>query len=184
MKPFGTGRNAMRWTPCRKIGMGVLGALVSVLLGGAPAGAQIPGLTGTSFSLVATSGYIQNGDGNNLFFWGFADGNPPSGTLQVQYPGPTLIVNEGDTVTVTLTNWLKEPVSLLFPGMDDVTATPFGERDPGDLHLGGPSRRSGHGDLYLHREPAGNVLLPERDEHGQAAGDGALRRDHRAARGV
>jgi len=122
MKPFGTGRNAMRWTPCRKIGMGVLGALVSILFGGAPAGAQIPGLTGTSFSLVATSGYIQNGDGNNLFFWGFANGS--ASPVSVQYPGPTLIVNEGETITITLTNWLKEPVSLTFPGMDNVTATP------------------------------------------------------------
>ena len=72
----------MRFTPCRKIGMGVLGALVSVLLGGAPAGAQIPGLTGTSFSLVATNGYIQNTDGNNLFFWGFADGSADQLTSQ------------------------------------------------------------------------------------------------------
>lgn len=116
----------MRGTSYRKIGLGVLGVVVSALLGVAPAGAEIPGLTGTSFSLVATSGYIQNGDGNDLFFWGFADGNAPSETVQVQYPGPTLIVNEGDTVTVTLTNWLFEPVSLLFPGMDNVTAAPSG----------------------------------------------------------
>jgi hypothetical protein len=114
----------MRWTPRRKIGMGVLWVLVSALLFAAPAGAEIPGLTGTSFALVATSGYIQNGDGNNLFFWGYADGNPPSGTVNVQYPGPTLIVSQGDTVTVALTNWLAEPVSLLFPGMDSVTAAP------------------------------------------------------------
>jgi hypothetical protein len=110
----------MRGTPHRKIGLGVLGVVVSALLFGAPAGAEIPGLTGTSFSLVATSGYIQNGDGNNLFFWGFADGN--SGSVQVQYPGPTLIVNQNATVTVTLTNWLAEPVSLVFPGMENVTA--------------------------------------------------------------
>ena len=174
----------MRWTPYRKIGMGVLGALVSVLLGGVPAGAQIPGLTGNSFSLVATSGYIQNGDGNNLFFWGFADGNPPSGTLQVQYPGPTLILNQGDTVTVTLTNWLSEPVSLLFPGMDNVTATPSGNGIRGIFTWEAPPAGAGTVTYTFHREPAGNVLLPERNEHGQAAGDGALRRDRRAARGV
>jgi FtsP/CotA-like multicopper oxidase with cupredoxin domain len=114
----------MRGTSYRKIRLGLLGVVVSALLFAAPAGAEIPGLTGTSFALVATSGYIQNGDGNNLFFWGYADGNPPSGTVNVQYPGPTLIVNQGDTVTVTLTNWLAEPVSLLFPGMDNVTAAP------------------------------------------------------------
>jgi FtsP/CotA-like multicopper oxidase with cupredoxin domain len=124
MKTFGTGRNAMRWTPRRRIGTGALSILAMALLFAAPAGAEIPGLTGTEFSFIAASGYIQNGDGNNLFFWGYADGNPPSGTVQVQYPGPTLIVNEGDTVTVMLTNWLAEPVSLLFPGMSNVTATP------------------------------------------------------------
>jgi len=114
----------MRGTPHRKFGLGVLGVVVSALFFGAPAGAEIPGLSGTSFSLVATSGYIQNGDGNNLFFWGFADGNPPAGfdNVQVQYPGPTLIVDQNATVTVTLTNWLAEPVSLVFPGMENVTA--------------------------------------------------------------
>lgn len=116
----------MRGTPYGKTGLGLLGVVVSALLLGTPAGAEIPGLTGSSFSLVATSGYIQNGDGNNLFVWGFADGNPPSGTVRVQYPGPTLIVNQGDTVTVTLANWLAEPVSLVFPGMDNVTASPSG----------------------------------------------------------
>ena len=114
----------MRGTRFGKAGLGVLGVVVSALLFGTPVGAEIPGLTGTSFSLVATSGYIQNGDGNNLFFWGFADGNPPTGfdNVQVQYPGPTLIVNQNATVTVTLTNWLAEPVSLVFPGMENVTA--------------------------------------------------------------
>jgi FtsP/CotA-like multicopper oxidase with cupredoxin domain len=114
----------MRGTSYRKIRLGLLGVVVSALLFAVPAGAEIPGLTGNSFALVATSGYIQNGDGNNLFIWGYADGNPPSGTVNVQYPGPTLIVNQGVTVTVTLTNWLAEPVSLLFPGMDSVTAAP------------------------------------------------------------
>lgn len=114
----------MHGTSYRKIRLGLLGVGISALLFAAPVGAEILGLTGTSFSLVATSGYIQNGDGNNLFFWGYADGNAPSGTVNVQYPGPTLIVNQGDTVTVALTNWLAEPVSLLFPGMDGVTAAP------------------------------------------------------------
>ena len=114
----------MRGTPYGKKGLGLLGVVVSAFLFAAPAGAEIPGLTGTTFSFVATSGYVQNGDGNNLFFWGYADGS--AATVQVQYPGPTLIVNQGDTVNVTLTNWLAEPVSLLFPGMDNVTAAPSG----------------------------------------------------------
>jgi FtsP/CotA-like multicopper oxidase with cupredoxin domain len=41
----------------------------------------------------------------------------------MQYPGPTLIVNEGDTVTVTLTNDLPVATSIVFPGQSGVTAT-------------------------------------------------------------
>lgn len=116
----------MRCRPYGKRGLGVLWGLAWALLAAFPAAAEIPGLAGTSFNLIATSGYVQNTDGNNLFFWGFADGAAPSGSVRVQYPGPTLIVNEGAAVAVTLTNWLPEPVSLLFPGMDNVSAAPAG----------------------------------------------------------
>ena len=97
----------------------------TALLGAAPASAAIDGLVGNSFTLDAGTGYITGGDFNRIFFWGFADGN----TGQVQYPGPTLIVNQGDTVTVTLRNSLPEPVSIVFPGMENVTAS-AGVRGP------------------------------------------------------
>ncbi len=92
-------------------------ALVVLLCGYSPA--AIPGVTGPSFSLRAESGYILTGDPSALYFWGFADA---SGLNRAQYPGPTLIVNEGDTVTVTLTNALAVPVSIVFPGQTGVTA--------------------------------------------------------------
>ena len=41
----------------------------------------------------------------------------------MQYPGPTLIVHEGDAVTVNLTNQLTVPVSIVFPGQIGVTAS-------------------------------------------------------------
>jgi FtsP/CotA-like multicopper oxidase with cupredoxin domain len=41
----------------------------------------------------------------------------------MQYPGPTLIVNQGDTVTVNLRNMLPMPVSIVFPGQSGVTAS-------------------------------------------------------------
>ena len=42
----------------------------------------------------------------------------------MQYPGPTLIVNQGDEVTVNLTNThIPMPVSILFPGQKGVAAT-------------------------------------------------------------
>ena len=53
-----------------------------------------------------------------LLAWGYGDR-----ARQMQYPGPTLIVNQGDTVTVTLTNTLRVPVSIVFPGQAGVTAT-------------------------------------------------------------
>ncbi|MDQ1257229.1 MAG: hypothetical protein QG656_1832, partial [Candidatus Hydrogenedentes bacterium] len=79
----------------------------------ASAWAAVDGVTGTNFTFTAKPGYISTPEGGRLLIWGYANGN---GT--VQYPGPTLIVNQGDTITVTLTNALDvpEPVSIVFPG--------------------------------------------------------------------
>jgi hypothetical protein len=41
----------------------------------------------------------------------------------MQYPGPTLILNEGDLITVTVTNQLSVPTSIVFPGQTSVTAS-------------------------------------------------------------
>lgn len=70
-----------------------------------------------SFNLTATSGYTMEPDGNSIFMWGYAG---KSG--QFQLPGPTLCVPEGATVTVTLKNTLREPVSVVFPGQTGVLA--------------------------------------------------------------
>ena len=78
---------------------------------GVRAEAYIEGLTGTSFNFTAKTDYISTSEGNSLLIWGYANGNN-----RAQYPGPTLIVSQGDTVTVTLTNALKVPTSLVFPG--------------------------------------------------------------------
>lgn len=71
-----------------------------------------------TFDLQATFGYIDTPDGNSVYMWGFAE-NPGS----FQIPGPVLCVNEGDTVTINLTNNLSEPTSIVFPGQMGVTAT-------------------------------------------------------------
>jgi FtsP/CotA-like multicopper oxidase with cupredoxin domain len=79
---------------------------------------------GPTFNLKATSGYIQPPDGNSVFMWGYA---PLGGPFQM--PGPTLCVNEGDTVTINLTNNLPDPpgavlpenTSIVFPGQTNVT---------------------------------------------------------------
>ena len=107
-------------------------AMAAVLLAWVPAAvsyAMIDGISGTgtspAFNFAANEGRVITGDGNNLLIWGFADLDNPNNPIKgkVQYPGPTLIVNEGDTVTINLTNNLAEPVSMVFPGLDVVTST-------------------------------------------------------------
>jgi FtsP/CotA-like multicopper oxidase with cupredoxin domain len=112
----------------KKIGLGLL--LIVVLLLAIPGMAiarpnlQATGATtmvctnGPTFDLQTTQGYIETPDGNQLFMWGFTT-NP--GTFQI--PGPVLCVDQGDTVTVNLTNNLSEPVSIVFPGQIGVTAS-------------------------------------------------------------
>ncbi len=91
---------------------GVVGiAVVLLLLLAASAQAVIPGITGPSFTLTAKTSHISTGDGNSLLIWGYANG-----TGTAQYPGPTMIVNQNDEVTVTLNNELTVPVSIVFPG--------------------------------------------------------------------
>lgn len=92
-------------------------AVILLLLAATGAAAAIDGITGTSFSFTAKAGVISNPDGSSIPIWGYANG---AGT--VQYPGPTLIVNQGAAVTVTLVNQLPQPVSIVFPGQK-VTAT-------------------------------------------------------------
>lgn len=111
-------------------------AILAVLaLGSVQSHAQVNGIAGPTFNLTARADYISAGDGQGIWMWGFAD---QGGSMQ--YPGPTLIVNQGDTVTVNLTNSLNSsngtplantPVSILFPGQNGVTtscnaATPVG----------------------------------------------------------
>lgn len=100
-----------------------------VLLAAAPSHAKIDGIKDVvsgpgvaNFALTAKPGYILTGDGNSIYVWGYAHnggGDAQKARTSMQYPGPTIIVDEGDTVTVTLTNNLpQDSTSLLFPGFD------------------------------------------------------------------
>jgi FtsP/CotA-like multicopper oxidase with cupredoxin domain len=89
----------------------VAGIAAIFLLLSAAAWAAIPGVSGPNFSFTAKSGHISVGDPDSLIFWGYANGADP-----VQYPGPTMIVTEDQPVTVTLTNELATPVSIVFQG--------------------------------------------------------------------
>jgi len=96
--------------------------LVAMLLLLFPTSSQatIDGISGTIFNFTAREGHIITGEGGSLLFWGYKNGN-----RRVQYPGPTLIVNQGDTVTVNLKTHpsVRMPVSIVFPGQEGVTAT-------------------------------------------------------------
>jgi len=86
----------------------------------AGAHAVVDGVTGTTFNFTARADYVSTDDGESLLAWGYANDDS---TGIMQYPGPTLIVNQGDTVTINLRNELPVPVSIVFPGQQGVTAT-------------------------------------------------------------
>jgi manganese oxidase len=98
-------------------------AALALCLGG-QAHALIAGwegeLNGTerTFNLTARADFISTSDGNSHYAWGYSHGTD----FVMQYPGPTLLVNQGDTVKIILNNTLPVPVSIVFPGQQGVTA--------------------------------------------------------------
>jgi FtsP/CotA-like multicopper oxidase with cupredoxin domain len=109
--------------------------MAGALLLSAAAQAAAPGITGPAFNLTASPAYINQPDGAQVYTWGYGCTTPPTGFVPagiknakcptMQLPGPTLVVTEGQTVTVTLTNALPTAAgntSILFPGFQ-VTAT-------------------------------------------------------------
>jgi FtsP/CotA-like multicopper oxidase with cupredoxin domain len=115
---------------------------VSVLL--APvAFAAVPGINSTgntpgTFNLTAQDSYLNQPDGNAIYSWGYGCATaPPAASFlpsapfafaptcnTMQVPGPTLIVTEGNLVTINLTNSLPTAAgntSILFPGFNVVT---------------------------------------------------------------
>jgi FtsP/CotA-like multicopper oxidase with cupredoxin domain len=96
----------------------------------ATAHAAVPGITGPTFNLTAQTAFLNQPDGNAVYAWGYGCNGTPAGTApaamaatvkcpSMQVPGPTLIVTEGQAVTVNLLNGLPNPAgntSILFPG--------------------------------------------------------------------
>ena len=120
-----------------------------------PAFAAAPGITGTgtvgTFSLTAQDAYLNQPDGNAVYSWGYGcvSGSSPTfagkatfvftptcNTMQV--PGPTMVVTEGQTVKVNLTNNLPTAAgntSLLFPGFNVSTTSCTGTTATGQQGL-------------------------------------------------
>src|SRR4030042_2083869 len=102
----------------RKIGIAFFTIFVTFLTLSVHGEAGIAGLTGTTSNFTAKSGYTSMPDGQNIFMWGYANGAGP-----MQHPGPTLIVNQGATITINLMNQLNVPTSIVFPGQEGVIAS-------------------------------------------------------------
>jgi Multicopper oxidase len=102
----------------------------------ATATAAVPGISGTAFTLTAQPAFLNQPDGQAIYSWGYGCSSTTGNTFvpaaitgatcpTMQVPGPTLVVMEGQPITVTLTNNLPTAAgntSILFPGFA-VTAT-------------------------------------------------------------
>jgi len=131
-----------------------LALMVAITLLLTPASfAAAPGISaGTgaavTFSLTAQDSYLNQPDGEAVYSWGYGCASgfsptflptaipaPAGGCPTMQVPGPTLIVTEGQAVTVTLLNGLPTAAgntSILFPGFNVSTscnaASPAGQQ--------------------------------------------------------
>jgi FtsP/CotA-like multicopper oxidase with cupredoxin domain len=114
----------------RLLGVLLAGLALAFSWGQASAQHDIRGITGPTFSLYAFPFNMNLPEGTSLYMWGFGDvagGSSPThgegaGYNLPQYPGPTLVVTEGQDVTINLTNLgVPQPVSLVVTGHDVVT---------------------------------------------------------------
>jgi FtsP/CotA-like multicopper oxidase with cupredoxin domain len=116
----------------------VLVAVLAVLLT-VNAYAAAPGISGAAgapvFNLTAQADYMIQPDGATVYAWGYGCSSTAGLTYKPfdltgqncptsQIPGPTLVVTEGDVVTVNLSNGLPTAAgntSILFPGFKVAT---------------------------------------------------------------
>ena len=131
--------NARKYTVVSRFLLVVV-AVVALLLA-ASAHAAAPGIKGSSFTLNAGVAYNSQPDGELIYSWGYGctGGVLPNGVTfapqqfstvgscpAVQFPGPTLIVTEGGSFQVTLTNSLPHAAgntSIVFPGLTVTSCT-------------------------------------------------------------
>jgi FtsP/CotA-like multicopper oxidase with cupredoxin domain len=114
--------------------------------------AATPGITSTAgtagtFNLTAQDGYLNQPDGEAVYSWGYGcvSGSAPSfvpvaisaaSCPTMQVPGPTMVVREGTTVTINLTNNLPTAAgntSILFPGFQVTSTCPNTAANPQGL---------------------------------------------------
>ena len=118
----------------------LMGLALALPWGQANAQHDIRGINGTpgtttedpvTFNLYAFPFNMNLPEGSSLQMWGFGDQDAGVNATHTegnsynlpQYPGPTLVVNAGDSVTINLTNSVvPHPVSIVVTG-HNVTAT-------------------------------------------------------------
>jgi FtsP/CotA-like multicopper oxidase with cupredoxin domain len=120
-------------------------ALAALVCVAGTASASTPGITAnpggaSTFNLVASQGYSSQPDGAQIYSWGYGCAASTAKATYVpaafntgigfcptmQLPGPTLVVTEGATVTVTLTNNLPKGAgntSIVFAGFTTGTTS-------------------------------------------------------------
>jgi len=117
----------------------ILAPIVLVFSLAATGFAAAPGITAAggavgTFNLTAQPGYLNQPDGAAVYSWGYGCNGaatfattlgsasfPGQNCPTMQVPGPTLVVTEGTTVTIILTNNLPAAAgntSILFPGLN------------------------------------------------------------------
>jgi FtsP/CotA-like multicopper oxidase with cupredoxin domain len=117
----------------------LLAIVLTALLLAPAAFAAAPGITGPTFNLTARAEYLSQPDGLSVYSWGYGCNGNPAGyaptaitstfCMNMQVPGPTLIVTQGQNVTVNLTNNLPSAAgntSILFPGFNVTSSTGAG----------------------------------------------------------
>jgi len=105
--------------------LAILGVLFALLFA-VSSQAAIDGVSGANFNIAVKPAIIPTPDGDSLLIWGYSVNGGVA-----QYPGPTLILNQGDSITINLTNALgveaspgvPMPVSMVFPGQEGVSAS-------------------------------------------------------------
>src|SRR5260370_13612217 len=120
----------MKKATCMKRLLPLVTAAAALMLP-ATAQAAAPGISGPTFNLTAQPAYLSQPDGQSVYSWGygctaapafvpaFPAGDPTPFCNTMQGPGPTLVVTEGQTISVTLTNGLPTPAgntSIPVPG--------------------------------------------------------------------
>ncbi|PLX93594.1 MAG: hypothetical protein C0619_04290 [Desulfuromonas sp.] len=111
----------------RHTGVPIAFAALLLLLSPIGTDAAIDGIVAANtatLNLTAKVDHISTPDGGSMLIWGYADDdNHANNGSRATYPGPTLIVTQGTSVTINLKNNLPVPVSMVFPGQQGVSTS-------------------------------------------------------------